>query len=612
MASSPESSSRRRLLLGVTLALPWILLALVEVGLRLGGCGSAYPLFVPYAAEPGFLFLNEQVGRRWFRGPFVPSTRLDFFHAAKAPNGIRVVFQGESSAAGFPYGHGGAPSAMLEQRLQATFPDRQIEVVNTAMTAVSSYVLLDQADEIIALHPDAVLIYTGHNEYYGVFGAASANGVRGSRGVVRAYLALRRLRLVQLVENLISRERAPAKADAADAPRTVMELMAGHQLVPAGSARFGAGVAQFRANLDALLAKYEAAHVPVLVGTLVSNERDQPPFVNGPAPRGGSDTLDANAAYALARAREAAGDTAAARALYRAAKERDALRFRAPEALNDVIREVAARHGATVVETQRAVERASPGGIPGRSLILEHVHPNVDGYFTLADAFYEALRAKGMFGAWPSSIAAADARRTVAVTEVDSIAAALRTDRLTSGWPFRPRGVTAVAIVDTLHPRTPAESLAQRLVQGSMSWAEATDRLRAEDEKAGDADGSIRAAEALAREYRYSPQPYLDAARVALASGRTDDALRYARQAQARRETPQGAELLGALVAARLLPRLEAQRAQAPRDTVVLLRLAQAYALTQRFDSARAALRSLLVVSPANAAARDLLQRLPQ
>ncbi|AHG91994.1 hypothetical protein J421_4457 [Gemmatirosa kalamazoonensis] len=618
------------------MALPWVLLALVELGLRVAGFGGSYPLFVPYRDAPGFLFQNDSVGRRYFHGAFVPSPHLDFFHATKPAGGLRVVFQGESSAAGFPYGHGGAPSRMLEQRLQTAFPGRSVEVINTALTAVSSYVLLDQAREIAALHPDAVLIYTGHNEYYGVLGAASAGAFGHSRAAVLAYLAVRRLRLAQLVERLVAAGASSLRGRVAtDDPGTVMELMAGDRLVPLGSRRFDDGVAQFRANLDALLARYQAAHIPVFVGTLVSDERDQPPLGGG---------SDANAAYAAARDREAHGDTAAARALYREAKERDALRFRAPEALNAVIRDVARRRGATVVETQQAVERASPGGIPGHSLILEHLHPNVDGYFVIADAFYEALRAVRAFGPWPAPPAAerAAARAAVPVTPLDSLAALYRTDRLTSGWPFRPHGVRVPAIVDTLHPRTPLEALAQRLVNGQLSWAEATDRLRAEYERAGDADDAIRVARALASEYRYAAQPYLDAARVALAAGRPADALGFARAAYARRETAESAKLVatltlrtgdvsaavpyleraealapqdrdvrGALAAARMLPRLEADRQRTPRDTAVLHRLALAYALAQQYAGARDALAALLAVAPGATDAQALLRELP-
>ena len=94
---------------------------------------------------------------------------------------------------------------------------------------------------------------------------------------------------MQLVERLVPAPNAPAAgadgADApADAPGTVMELMAGDRLVPSGSERYEAGLRQFRANLAALLERYRAARVPAFVGTLVSNERDQPPLARGDAP----------------------------------------------------------------------------------------------------------------------------------------------------------------------------------------------------------------------------------------------------------------------------------------------------------------------------------------
>lgn len=644
----PLPPARRRVFLAATLALPWLLLALLEVGLRLGGYGGGYPLFVPYAEQPGWLMPNPEFAKRYFQsGAFTPTPHVDFFRADKAPSTFRVVFQGESSAAGFPYGHGGAPSRMLQQRLQATFPGRPIEVVNVAFTAINSYTLLDQAGEVLAQRPDAVLIYTGHNEYYGAFGAASAGALGRSRPLVRTYLALRRLRTVQLLGNLLGAGAAtlggaPGAGDA-EAPRTVMQLMAGDQLVPLGSAKYAQGLAQFRGNLADLLARYQAAGVPVFVGTVASNERDQPPFVSLPAAPGDTSAADH---FARARAADARGDTAAARAHYRAAKEHDALRFRAPEAVNAILREEAARHGATVVETERAIARASPLGVPGRTLILEHLHPNLDGYFLVADAFYEALRARGLPASYAppngAPVPAAAARAVVPVTPVDSLAALYRTGRLTSGWPFQPRNVAVIPPVDTLRPRTPAERFAQALVLGTTSWAEATDGFRLAAEQAGDAAGATRAALALAAEFPYTPRPYMDAARLAVVGRHYDEALGYARLALARREAPESAELVGllmlragdqagalpyleraavlapsdrrmttSLTAARALPAFEAQRASTPRDTVVLYRLALSYALTNQYDKAREALAALRAVAPAHAGARALAARLP-
>ncbi|HEX2093949.1 MAG TPA: tetratricopeptide repeat protein [Longimicrobiaceae bacterium] len=657
------------------LVLPWLLLLLLELALRLGSYGGSYPLFVT-SPHPEYLVPNPEVARRYFRDrTLTPLPHLDAFRARRGPATFRIVFQGESSAAGFPYRHGGAPSRMLAQRLQATFPDRDIEVVNTALTAINSYTLLDLADEIIAQRPDAVLIYTGHNEYYGVFGVGSTRSAGRRRPLIRAYLALSRLRIFQLLDHAIAAGSGALKRrDTGAAPGTVMELLAGEQRIPLGSGLYREGLEQFRANLGELLSRYSTRGIPVFIGTVASNERDQEPFVTGFAPgadsagwwrsyRAGLAALergDARAAeralrtavrvdgtaaaafHAMGKLFDSRGDSTRARWYYRAAKERDQLRFRAPEAINRIIREEAARHGATVVETQRALERASPGGAVGRSLMLEHLHPNLEGYFLIADAFYESLRKRGMIGSWEEAVPAAQARREIPVTPVDSLVGLFRVDRLLAGWPFQPAGRTVTPTVDTLRPRTVEEALAQEVVRGTLPWPEAMDRLKSHYERAGDPEGALRVARAMAQEYRAEAEPLLDAGRIALSLGRRDEALRYARAAYTREETAETAQLIGVLLlqrndqpaavqylrraaqlapgnepilltlaAAEAIPALERARARAPRDPDILFRLATAYVLTRQNEKSRTALAALREVDPDHAGARDLLGRLP-
>ena len=628
---------RQRLIIAVTLAIPLLLLGAIELALRAVGYGDDYPLFVAAPDHPDYLLTNPDMARRYFAaGPFVPTPSLEFFHLRKTPTSFRIVFQGESSAQGFPYGHGGMPSRMLEQRLQASFPDRDIEVINTALTGVNSYTLLDQVSEILAQRPDAVLIYAGHNEYYGVFGVGASHGLGSRRALVQSYLAVRRFRVVQLLARLIGglAPNAPAKEGG---PRTVMQYMAAGQRVPLNSSRYQQGLEQFRANLAELLSRYHAAGVPVFIGTLVSNERDQPPLA-------GADSADSDSAtvyYALARRLDAGGDTVRARLAYREAKERDALRFRAPEAMNRIIREEASHYNATVVETQRAFELASPGGVPGRALILEHLHPNLDGYFLIANAFYDALHARNMIGEWTNAVPAAKARAAIAVTPVDSLMAIMRTDRLVSGWPFRDRGAERTPVVDTLHPRDDVERLAQGVVLGRTSWPAATDSVRVSAERAGDDDVATRAALALAEEYRYSAEPLLDLAELSARRGRVDEALRYGRAAMARQQTARGTRLLGQLllqtgdregalpylqqaaaaapgdrraearyVAAGEIPMLEQRRDASPRDPTALYELALAYALTDQNEKAIAVLGTLRRVAPGHPGARQLMQHL--
>ena len=75
----------------------------------------------------------------------------------------------------------------------------------------------------------------------------------------------------------------------------------------------------------------------------------------------------------------------------------DALRFRAPEDINDIIARLCRKYdNAHLVDTRAAFEAASDHGIIGKSLLLEHVHPNLMGYALMADAFYHALQQQGI------------------------------------------------------------------------------------------------------------------------------------------------------------------------------------------------------------------------
>ena len=178
---------KQHLFLAVTLAVPVLFFVLLELGLRLAGFGQSYPLFVPVSEAPDYLRANPDVVRRFVVAqknvPDVAIRPVPFL-AHKRTGSYRIFVQGGSTAAGYPYGYGASPAGMLQQRLRQTFPQRDIEVITTAMTAVNSYTLLDFSKEIIAQQPDAVVIYAGHNEYLGLLGVGSTYSAGNSRAAV--------------------------------------------------------------------------------------------------------------------------------------------------------------------------------------------------------------------------------------------------------------------------------------------------------------------------------------------------------------------------------------------------------------------------------------------
>jgi lysophospholipase L1-like esterase len=529
-------------------------LLLVEGALRLAGTGTSYPLFVPTRRAAGYLEVNPRVAWRflvdqadapnlWIRP--VP------FRSEKTRETVRIVVQGGSTAEGYPYGYGASPAGMLQQRLQRTYPERRIEVITTAMSAVNSYTLLDFSPEILEQRPDAVVIYAGHNEYLGILGVGSSFSAGHRRPLVLAFLASKDVRLLQLGRRALAAVTRPDPEERQSGDRRpLMRRVVAEERIAYGSSLYRRGLAQYRANLRALLRRYRRAGVPVYVGTVVSNERDQPPFISGHR-RGvdleawrdrfdaglraletgdpgaaladfdaavALDDLHADAHFGRGWALEALERFEEARRAYQAARDRDELRFRAPGEINAILREVAADQGARVVEVEQAFARASEHGIVGNGLMLEHLHPNLDGYFVMADAFYDALVEHGGFGARRQPVDEAQARRELPVTEVDRIFGEYRVHHLTAGWPFS-QGSGRWELPD---PADRVEQIAQEYFRGLYPWPDAMRELLDHHRRFGETAEAARVAVLIAEAFPYRPEDQRVASDLLRRAGRAD------------------------------------------------------------------------------------------
>ncbi len=514
----------------VVVALPLVVLGVAEAALRLAGFGhDLEPVFIASPQQPGYLQANPRAVLRLFLDPDqAPAVSIEtaYFRRQKSPGTLRVFVQGESSAAGFPYGLGASLAGVLDQRLERAYPSREVEVISTALAAVNSYALLDFADEILAQRPDAVVIYVGHNEYLGVLGVGSSLRMAGSPSVTRAFLVLREWRLFQAMAKLIGFTGQRGAAPATAAADTLMARVAGERSIALDSGLFRRGEEQFRANLDALLAKYRGAGVPVFIGTLVSNERDQPPLaVLAGVP--GDPAAASKLAYRNAQDVEAAGRFDVAREDYAWARDLDPLRFRAPGSFNSLVALSAKAHGATLVDAHARFVAASPNGLVGDTLLLEHVHPNLDGYALLAGAFFDALVASGLAGTPEAAVTPEQARREMPVTEIDRWLGEYKVRRIEAAWPF-----TSVSTRPPLPaPATEAERLAQELYAERLSWPEAQERLRQYYRATNDAPEYARSSTVLADAFPFAAGIQFEAAAALVEVARPADAWRYAARA---------------------------------------------------------------------------------
>ena len=407
----------------IGILLPFLALVILELALRVFHYGDNVDLFVDYPADKQYLIFNPKASHKYFAGPGLATTgNQELFTKKKGVNVFRIFVLGESTTLGYPYFHNGSFHRWLQYRLMHTFPDTEFEVINLSLTAVNSWTVLGFAKELVDYSPDAVLIYSGHNEYYGALGVASTDNIAGNRLVIKSVLALRNLRFFQGITRLYARIRFSHSSQSGD---TRMKSMVAEAMIPYGSELYNRGLTQFESNLKETLDVLNRHGVPVFVSTLVSNEKDFKPFVSGPE-EGEPKKPDSDNAfnnYDLGQAAYAVGDFDDAKQYFSKARDLDGLRFRATGQVNQILSRLSNNYpNVKLVDAMAEFEAASPHHIIGDELMLEHVHPNLRGYGLLSDAFYRSIRPLFKLSRNAEEMTFQQLQRLMPITAVDSLA----------------------------------------------------------------------------------------------------------------------------------------------------------------------------------------------
>ena len=416
------SPKRKRLFRFAALVLlPLLLLGGLEAGLRLAGYGYRTGFFEKIrVGQQDVLVNNENFSLRFFPPQLARWPEPVSLAAKKPPGTYRIFVLGESAARGEPEPPFAA-SRYLEALLRERYPGAQFEVVNVAITAINSHVILPIARDCARHEGDLWILYLGNNEMVGPFGAATVFGAKAPPlGFVRLNLAIQQTRIGQLLVN--AGRTLKGKND--NASWGGMKMFLGNQL-RADDARKEQVYQNFQRNLHDIVALAFDAHAKVLLNTVAVNLRDCPPFAslarsNLPAAdRAAFDKLFAEGCAAqgqgsFAGATEKFGQAAtfdalfpelqfrlgesllrltnfaAARKHFQLACDDDALPFRADSRINGAISAEGKRWAAgqlTFFDSASALATNSPAGLCGRESFYEHVHFNFDGQFKLGRAW---------------------------------------------------------------------------------------------------------------------------------------------------------------------------------------------------------------------------------
>ncbi|MFM7205687.1 MAG: hypothetical protein ACKO4T_03310 [Planctomycetaceae bacterium] len=400
MAAPPASGEplpawKRMLFMAITLAIPFVALALIEGGLRLCGWGG-YPTFFRIAGRlPGGsqVALVEPAATKpyFFANPTRPGYAEETNFLMPKPAGtVRVFIVGESAAKGYPQPRNLSMQSFLQEMLGDVWPDKRVEVISLGTTAVASFPLVYLTREAVRYEPDLVVFYVGNNEFFGAYGVASIN----SFGTLPTWAlpwmrAFRGLALVQAVEGVVR--------GTADENRSLMEQMVGKTVIPAGSPLRVAATRNLHTHLGRMLDATQRAGIPAIVCTTASNEAGMAPLGEGG---------DAAAAFARATRDAAAGDRARAREGFLQARDLDTMPWRPISSTEEAIRLVAAEHASDVGPGERdghprhdvvlcdvaeVFRGLSAEGATGWELLDDHVHLSLRGQAEAARAMVAAM-----------------------------------------------------------------------------------------------------------------------------------------------------------------------------------------------------------------------------
>ncbi|MCX7876102.1 MAG: GDSL-type esterase/lipase family protein [Melioribacteraceae bacterium] len=600
----------------ILISIPIIFFILLEVGLRIFNYGEDLSMWVQ--ATPGKKIINANVAKRYFSNvKNFPTTIEDIFDSTKSDNSFRVFVLGESSAAGYPFMPLGSFSRYLRKRLEITYPQKNIEVINLGMTAINSYTIRDFMPEVLKQKPDVILIYTGHNEYYGALGVGSLESLGNSRWLINLYLKLIHFKTVELIKDFLQWSGRFVFGEEKQKTGTLMSRMAKEQSIDFNSETFLAGIEQFDGNMRDIIEMCKDENVPLIFGTLASNLKDQKPFVT----KNENEIFSASKVYKQAELENQKSNFKKADSLYRIAKDYDLLRFRAPEKINRLIKQYKKEYGVEVVDIDSIFSSLSPNGIIGNNLMTDHLHPTLEGFQIIGKAFYDKMDYLKLLPkdkpAIESSLQDERTKKEFIFPELDSVMAVQRIALLKNDWPYvKPEEKKLESEIIPL--RNLVDSLSYEFLKNRITWLDAHFKLAENYLLKKDFDNFIINMSALIYQYPVIVEYYNYMDNVGLVLLKQKDYVNAKKIFWARYKLRPDAittKWLGNIALANneiqtSIKFLEESMKYNPEDLQVLYNLSGAYALNKEFEKAKLTLKKLLQREPNYPGANELAQQL--
>ncbi len=560
-----RSSSRGRAVAFRLVAVLFPLLLLLFANLVLYWLGVGYDtrVVIP-VTEAGNLqtfCFNEDSSMAYFDLRELAGPDPQPFQLPRPADTYRIVFFGASTVEGFPYYTELAFPRQVQQLLSAQMPHRRIEVLNAAIVGINSFALSDFVPRALQAEPDLIVIYAGHNEFYGPGGVGStATSAPALYGVTSQ---LRRWRLFQTLRKAL-RGTQP--------PKPLLEALPKDLEIRWDSPQVQAAERYYRQHLTNIAQAAEKEHVALLFCSVASNLSAQAPVRSIPNPalsalqaknrdrllenaRGLLDQQDpatalrvveqageldpeyALVAYRRAECLTALGNPAEARVQYSLARDRDGCRFRAPSSFAQIVRQVATaadRQNCHFLDLEQFLADRSQEAAPGRDFFLEHVHFNFEGHQVVAQAVAQAIMQQVLGLEWHAERVPSHEQiaSDVGLTVFDSLEAVGHAMTVLCTPPFRdaPDSEQNVDFLNELvrgycRGMPPADQILYAELEPGLRQLDMINALAARYLQRGEDERALEMFRCAQRRRPWEITPYVGLAKSLMSLGRAADAL---------------------------------------------------------------------------------------
>jgi lysophospholipase L1-like esterase len=370
----------------------------------------------------------------------IPDSRRNFFQPAsfpaeKAAASKRIFVLGGSTVQGRPYAPETAFSTWLQLRLQSADANTDFQVINCGGVSYASYRLARVLDEVLRYQPDAVVLYTGHNEFLEERSYADVRAFGAARSwISRIGSQLHTVRWLRarLLDDRDLRTPLPMEVTAKlDHPGGLADYRRDED--------WRRGVEQhFAWTLQRMVAAARAADVPLLLCLPASDLVNTPPLtielasglrdsdretfqtrwqrardehfsaqqrIDAARECLAIDPQHAGAHYIAGRLLYAQGNTTAAKQHLQDARDFDVCPLRATGPIVSSVRSIARQYQLPLIDTAALLDQRSsdgkriPDSIADPEFFIDHVHPTIAGHQVIAAALADEFERLGWVAA---------------------------------------------------------------------------------------------------------------------------------------------------------------------------------------------------------------------